>query len=96
MRKQFTSNNDNHSPLAIVTGAPSVIGYYLARQSIEHRFDLLIAADDPKINNVAKQLCASGASVDAVETDLATTLGADEVVSAIKGRQSRKPLDSMF
>ena len=92
MRKQFTSSNDNRRPLAIVTGASSGIGYYLARQCIEHGFDLLIAADDPKINNVAKEFCASGASVDAVETDLATTLGVDEVISSIKGR----PVDALL
>src|SRR5436190_14798840 len=92
MRKQFTASNDNRRPLAIVTGASSGIGYYLARQCIEHGFDLLIAADDPKINNVAKEFCASSASVDAVETDLATTLGVDEVISSIKGR----PVDALL
>jgi NAD(P)-dependent dehydrogenase (short-subunit alcohol dehydrogenase family) len=69
--------------LAIVTGESSGIGYYLARQCIKHGFDLLIAADDPKINNVAKELCASGASVDAVETDLATLLGVDEAMGNV-------------
>ena len=36
-------------PLAIVTGASSGIGYYLACQAAEHGYDLLIAADQPQL-----------------------------------------------
>ena len=46
----------------------------------------LIAADDPKINDVARDFRALGILVDAIESDLATTQGVDELVFAINGR----------
>jgi short-subunit dehydrogenase len=73
-------------PLAIVTGASSGIGYHLARQCVEHGFDLLVAADDPGINKAAEDFRASGALVEVVETDLATTKGVDELYAAAAGR----------
>ena len=76
----------NHRPLAVVTGASSGIGYYLAKECAENGFDLLIVADDPKINDVARDF-PLGTLVDAIESDLATTQGVDELVSAINGRR---------
>jgi short-subunit dehydrogenase len=72
--------------LAIVTGASSGIGYELARQCATHGFDLLIAADEPAINDAARELRALGTSVDAVQTDLATIEGVDELYAAARGR----------
>src|SRR5438067_8396002 len=82
----------NHRPLAVITGASSGIGYYLAKECAENGFDLLIAADDPKINDVASDFRASGTLVDAIESDLATTQGVDELVFAINGR----PVKALF
>ena len=39
-----TARPPNQRPFAIVTGASSGIGYYLAKECAENRFDLLIAA----------------------------------------------------
>src|SRR5437016_2754950 len=80
------STKANRRPLAVVTGASSGIGYYLAKECAENGFDLLIAADDPKINDVARDFRSSGTLVDAIESDLATTQGVDEVVFAINSR----------
>ena len=80
------STKANHRPLAVVTGASSGIGYYLAKECAENGFDLLIAADDPKINDVARDFRALGTLVDAIESDLATTQGVDDLVIAINGR----------
>jgi uncharacterized protein len=81
------SRQQTGRPLAIVTGASSGIGYHLAKRCAEKGFDLLIAADDPEINKAANDFRARGASVDVVETDLATTQGVDELYEAIKGRE---------
>jgi uncharacterized protein len=86
MARTVKSRKANHRPLAIVTGASSGIGYYLAKECAQNGFDLLIAADDPKINDVATDFRVFGASVDAIETDLATTDGVDELVFAINER----------
>ena len=59
-------------PLAAVTGASSGIGYELASCCARHGFDLLIAADEPAITDAGQSLRALGATVEAVEADLAT------------------------
>jgi len=73
-------------PLAIVTGASTGIGYELARCCAENGFDLLIAADEPAINDAAQTFRALGVTVDAVEADLATIEGVDKLYAAIEGR----------
>jgi len=75
-----------HRPLAIVTGASSGIGYELARICAEHGYDLIIAADQPKIEEAAHDFRALGAGVEAVEADLATLEGVDQLYAATKGR----------
>jgi uncharacterized protein len=72
--------------LAIVTGASSGIGYELAKRCAEHGFDLLVAADQPEINQAAKDFQQLGVEVEAVEADLANLEGVDKLYSAIKGR----------
>src|SRR5215210_4415669 len=73
-------------PLAVVTGASSGIGYELAKICAQNGFDLLIAADQPAINQAAQDFRALGAKVDAVEADLATTEGVDKLYEAARGR----------
>jgi short-subunit dehydrogenase len=72
---------------AIVTGASSGIGYELARCCVEDGFDVLIAADEPEIRQAADRLRAIGqAGVEALEVDLATLEGVDELYAATNGR----------
>ncbi len=71
---------------AIVTGASAGIGYELAKQCAQNGFDLLIAADEPAINTAADDFRALGVSVDALETDLATVEGVDELYAKANGR----------
>jgi short-subunit dehydrogenase len=86
MTTKNTLSENGARPLAIVTGASSGIGYYLAQECVENEFDLVIAADDPNIGQAAENLRALGAKVDVVETDLATTEGVDELYKAVRGR----------
>jgi uncharacterized protein len=72
--------------LAIVTGASSGIGYELAKCCAENGFDLLIAADEPAIDDAAQDFRAFGAAVETVEADLATPDGVDKLYAAAKGR----------
>jgi uncharacterized protein len=76
----------NARPLAIVTGASSGIGYELAKQCAENGFDLLVAADEPAINDAANDFRALGVGVHAVEADLGTIRGVDNLYAAAKGR----------
>src|SRR3954453_14877499 len=79
-------------PLAIVTGASAGIGYELAKQCVQHGYDLLIAADEPKIQQAAQEFRGMGARVDAVEADLATLEGVDKLYGALQGR----PVDALL
>lgn len=72
--------------LAIVTGASTGIGYELAKQCAQNGFDLLIAADELEIHTAAEDFRRLGASVEAIEVDLATTEGVDKLYAAAKGR----------
>jgi short-subunit dehydrogenase len=76
--------SDHSRPLAIVTGASTGIGYELAKQCAEHGFDLVIAADQPKIEATARSFRGLGAEVTAVEADLATTEGVDKLYAAVE------------
>ena len=86
MSTKSISGENGIRPLALVTGASTGIGYYLARECAENGFDLLIAADDPKISEAGEAFRILGASVDVVEVDLSTTEGVDELYAATKGR----------
>jgi short-subunit dehydrogenase len=74
------------SKYAIVTGASSGIGYELASEMIERKFDLLIAANEPEIHVAAGSLEAAGVSVQSVEADLATMAGVDDLIATAADR----------
>jgi short-subunit dehydrogenase len=73
-------------PFALVTGASSGIGFELARCCAQHGFDLLIAADEPQIEQAASSLRKLGTHVDALQIDLATPEGVDALYAAAGGR----------
>jgi len=83
----------NPRPLAVVTGASVGIGYHLAMLAAEHGHDLVIAADQARITEVAHDFEAKGAHVLAtVHADLATAAGVDKLVAAIGDR----PVAALF
>jgi uncharacterized protein len=73
-------------PLAVVTGASAGIGYELAKLCAQNGFDLVVAADQPKIVHAAQDFRMLGADAEPVETDLATIEGVDRLYDAIGGR----------
>jgi short-subunit dehydrogenase len=79
-------------PLAAVTGASTGIGYELARCCAEQGFDLLIAADEPAIEEAAERLRELGGQVQAVAVDLATRAGVDQFCSVASAR----PIDALL
>src|SRR4051812_40717483 len=78
--------------LAVVTGASAGIGYELAKICVMAGYDLVIAADQAKIEDAAEEFRGLGATVDAVEADLAELAGVDRLYAAIKGR----PVDALL
>jgi uncharacterized protein len=80
--------------LAVVTGASSGIGLELAKQFAEHDFDLIVNAEDAAIEGVARELEQDfGAQVDAVQVDLASAGGVEELYRRISA--AGRPVDAI-
>lgn len=63
-------------PFAVVTGASTGIGSHLARIFAQNGYDLLITADEDRIETAARDLESTGAAIRVVKADLTKT---DEV-----------------
>lgn len=79
-------------PFAVITGASTGIGFELARECDHHGFDMLIAADEPAIELAASLLADEGATVEALQVDLSTVEGVDQLYASIEGR----PIDVLI
>ena len=85
-RENFSADgNASAGKIAVVTGASTGIGYELAKCCAENGFDLVIVADEPKIQNAAETFRAMGVNVTPVEADLATVEGVDKLCAALNG-----------
>jgi short-subunit dehydrogenase len=83
------------APLAVVTGGSSGVGLALARQCAEHGFDLVVAADERHVRGAAGELRAAGAdTVIAVEADLATAEGVEQLDEVVRG--TGRPVDALL
>lgn len=82
-----TNSSTNGRPLAMVTGASTGIGYELAILCAKEGWDLIVVADEPRIEDAAKQFQNYGVEVQAVQADLATREGVDKFYNAAQGRQ---------
>ena len=78
-------------PLAVVTGASSGIGRELAKQFAKNDFDLIVNAEDDRLDAAAAELRAYGAHVRAVRADLRTAEGVEKVYTAIT--ETGRPLE---
>src|SRR3954466_12968064 len=81
-------------PLAVVTGASAGIGYELAKICAQNGFDLVVAADEPKIEDAAREFRRLSATVEAVQADLATLEGVDKLYAVAKGMG--RPVDALL
>ena len=77
------ASSDLHPGTAVVTGASTGIGRALSRHLARHGFELVIAADEAEIHIAASELEGWAPSVRAVQADLATAEGVEEVYVAI-------------
>ena len=80
--------------LAVVTGASSGIGLELSRTAARDGFDLVIAADQPTLEEAAAELREQGVVVDAMRVDLSTLTGVQDFVQFI--RDKAQPVDVLI
>jgi short-subunit dehydrogenase len=83
--------NSTARQLAVVTGASTGIGLELARLCAGQGFDLIIAADEPLIENAARELTQRGVSCTAVRCDLGSTEGVEKLAAVISA--AGRPVD---
>ncbi len=79
-------------PLAVVTGASTGIGYELARVCARNGFDLVVVADENRIEIAAQDFSVLGASVVPVVADLSDRPGVDMLLEKIGAR----PVDALL
>lgn len=79
---------------AVVTGASSGIGFELARQCLEHGFDVLICARSPEIERAAAQLRAASGLIIPFQADLATYDGVEQLYQTILDQH--RPVDALL
>lgn len=90
-------SGDRHGPLASIGCRHRGflgIGLELAKLCAQNGFDLVVAADEPQIHDAAEKLTGLGAEVVAVEADLATLQGVDELHEPILA--TGRPVDALF
>jgi short-subunit dehydrogenase len=69
--------------LALVTGASSGIGYWLARELASRGYDLVVCSAGKRLDSAADDFRTFGVSVTAVPSDLATREGVGELWQAV-------------
>ena len=70
-------------PFAVITGASSGIGRELAREFVEHGYDVLVAAEDEGLDAAAAELGRHGPGVEAIRVDLATREGVEQLAGKV-------------
>jgi uncharacterized protein len=70
----MTETHTSRAGRAVVTGASTGIGRAIARELVDRGYDVVIAAEEPEIEQAAAELGA-----EAVQVDLATAAGVEEL-----------------
>ena len=73
--------------LAVITGASTGIGRELAKIAAAECYDLILVADESAIDAAASEIRSEGVSVEAVEADLASFVGNDQLLAAVGERR---------
>ena len=79
-------------PFALITGASRGIGFELARVFVENGYDVVVNAEDAGLGSAAAKLRAGVGTVQAVQADLATFAGVEQLYEAV--RATGRPLDA--
>lgn len=84
---------EDQRPLAVVTGASSGIGLELAREFIDHDFDVVMAAEDDGIEATAAGVRKPEGVVLAVQADLSDPNGVEQLFRQVE--DLKRPVDAL-
>lgn len=74
--------------LALVTGGSAGIGFALAEECARHGYDVILTGASPRVHEASQRLSSTtGAQVTAVQSDLRTAEGVDQVWAAVLATQ---------
>jgi short-subunit dehydrogenase len=68
---------------ALVTGASSGIGYWLAKELAGRGYDLVVCSAGERLEQASRDFTSTGVKVEAISADLATRQGVDDLWQAI-------------
>ena len=85
--------DESGRPLAVVTGASSGIGLELAREFVEHDFDVVMAAENDAIEAAAAGVRKPQGTVIAVQVDLAVPNGVEQLFRQVQ--ELNRPVDAL-
>lgn len=85
--------SDDGRRLAVVTGATAGIGRGLARVFAAEDFDVVVAAEDDRVDEIVTELRGSGVLAHGVQVDLATADGCETLVAAVE--RLDRPVDAL-
>jgi short-subunit dehydrogenase len=84
MTEETTQPGGGAAPLAVVTGASTGIGRALAREFVDHGFDVVVVAEEAEIQAAATELAAGGRRAIPVQADLASSEGVETVYRTVQ------------
>lgn len=87
------SSSGTGGRLAVVTGATAGIGHELARVFASEGFDVVVAAEDERVNAVVTELRGRGVQAHGVQVDLATPEGCETLAAEVEGLG--RPVDAL-
>jgi len=93
INKQSELNESGARQLAVVTGASTGIGFCLAQEFATHGFDVVMAADEERVRESARQIESLGAEVYPVQVDLSQQADVEKLWREVEA--TGRPVDAI-
>lgn len=93
IKNQSELNESGVRQLAVVTGASTGIGFCLAQEFATHGFDVVMAADEERVRESARQIESLGAKVYPVQVDLSRQEQVQRLWSEVEA--TGRPVDAI-
>jgi uncharacterized protein len=93
MAAERKNSQSDARQLAVVTGASTGIGFHLAREFASHGFDVVMAADEERVRESAREVESIGAKVYPVRVDLSQEAEVEKLWREVEA--TGRPVDAI-